>query len=100
EPLDDDALDLLDEPVTFDTAPRRSRLASAALLLACVLLTGIFVLQYTAANIETWSRSARFAPLLPYACRVFDCPAPERSQLDLFVSEQILVRSHPEYAQA
>ncbi len=100
EPLDDDALDDFDDPVTFVAAPRRSRLVGVALFLGCVLLAGLLVLQYTSANLETLSRSARFAPLMPYACRVLDCPAQERSQLSMLVTEQLVVRSHPRYAQA
>ena len=40
------------------------------------------------------------APLMPYVCRILECPLVERSQLASLVSEQLLVRSHPGYAQA
>jgi predicted Zn finger-like uncharacterized protein len=99
-PLDDDELPAFDEPVTFVAAPRRSWLVSLALLVAIVLLAGALLLQYAQANMATLSRNARFAPALPYVCRVLDCPAQERSQLASLVSEQLVVRSHPQYAQA
>ncbi|HEY0961944.1 MAG TPA: zinc-ribbon and DUF3426 domain-containing protein [Pseudomonadales bacterium] len=101
DPLDDDdALDAFDEPVLLETAPRRSRAAGFALLLANLSLAVLLGWQYADANIESLSRSASFAPLMPFACRLLDCPAPERAQPDQFVSEQLLVRSHPRYAQA
>lgn len=99
-PLDDDELPVFDEPVTFVAAPRRSWLVSLALLVAIVLLAGALLLQYAQANMATLSGNARFAPALPYICRVLDCPAQERSQLASLVSEQLVVRSHPQYAQA
>ena len=37
---------------------------------------------------------------MPYVCRILECPLVERSQLASLVSEQLLVRSHPGYAQA
>lgn len=100
EPLADEDLDFEYEPVMLDSAPRRGWLATTALLLANVLLITVLALQYADANIDTLSRSASFAPVKPYVCRVIDCPPPERSQLDRLVSEQLLVRSHPRYAQA
>jgi len=100
DPLDDEALDALDEPVLLDTAPPRRRLAMFALLLGNVMLLALLAWQHVDANIETLSRSARFAPLLPFACRIVECPAVSRSQPDRFVSEQLLVRSHPRYAEA
>ena len=100
DPLDDEDLGEFDEPVTLDAAPRRSWLVGLGLLVANVLLVGLLLLQVARANIDVLSRSARFAPLLPYACRILQCPAPDRSQLDRLVSEQLVVRSHPRYAQA
>lgn len=100
DPLDEDALADLDEPVLLEAAPHRSRLAVFALLLANFALVALLVWQYADEHIEQLSRSARFASLMPYACRVLDCPEPQRAQPDLFVSEQLLVRSHPRYAQA
>lgn len=100
EPLDDEDLDFDDDPVLLDTAPRRSWPVTTALFLANVLLAAVLALQYADTNIERLSRSASFVPFRPYVCRIVDCPPPERSQLDLLVSEQLLVRSHPQYAQA
>ena len=100
EPLYDEDLDFEDEPVMLDSPPRRGWLATTALLLANVLLITVLALQYADANIDTLSSSASLAPIKPYVCRVVDCPLPERSQLDRLVSEQLLVRSHPRYAQA
>ncbi len=100
EPLDDEDLDFEEEPVMLDSAPRRGWLATSALILGNVLLIGVLALQYADANIAALDRSAGFAPFKPYVCRVVECPPPERSQLDRLVSEQLLVRSHPRYAQA
>lgn len=100
DPLDDDALADLDEPVLLEAAPRRSRVAVFALLLANFALVAVLIWQYADEHVEQLSRSTSFAPLMPYACRVLDCPEPQRAQPDLFVSEQLLVRSHPRYAQA
>lgn len=97
---DDAALDALAEPVMLDSAPRRSWLAGFALFLGVVALSGALLLQLAAANIERVSRSSAFAALLPYLCSVLECPAPERSQLELLVTEQLLVRSHPRFAEA
>ncbi len=100
EPLDDEAFDDFEEPVTLVAAPRRSRLGVVALLLANVVLAGALLLQYASANLAALNRNARVAPVMPYLCRVLDCPLVERSQLDSLVSEQLVVRSHPRYAQA
>lgn len=99
EPLDED-IDFDDEPVMLDSAPRRGWLATTSLVLANALLIVVLALQYIDANIETLDSSVNFAPFKPYVCRVIGCPPPERSQLDRLVSEQLLVRSHPRYAQA
>ncbi len=102
EPLDEDTLDaVVEEPITLTAARARGRLAAYLLFFGANLL-GVVLLafQYTQANLDSLSRSARFAPGLPYVCRVLDCPQPERSRLDSLVSEQLLVRSHPRYSQA
>lgn len=100
EPLDDEDLDFEDEPVMLDSPPRRGWLATSALILGNVLLIVVLALQYADANIAALDGNAGFAPFKPYVCRVVECPPPERSQLDRLVSEQLLVRSHPRYAQA
>jgi predicted Zn finger-like uncharacterized protein len=100
DPLDDEALAALEEPVLLEAAPRRSRVAVFALLVANLALLGLLAWQYADANIERLVNSTRFAPVLPFACSVLDCPEPQRAQPELFVSEQLLVRSHPRYAQA
>lgn len=101
EPLDDNTLGAFaDEPVTLSTVPRRGRLHTFVLFSANLLLVAVLVLQYFYVNLDALNRSARMAPLMPYVCRILECPLVERSQLASLVSEQLLVRSHPGYAQA
>jgi predicted Zn finger-like uncharacterized protein len=100
EPLDDEDLNFEEEPVLLDSAPRRSWPVTTGLLLANLVLAALLALQYADANIESLLRRTGFAPIRPFVCAIVDCPLPARSQLDQLVSEQLLVRSHPRYAQA
>jgi predicted Zn finger-like uncharacterized protein len=102
EPLAPVTLDTLaDDPVTISAADTtRRRLLTFSLFCLNLLLAGALALQYINANLDRFSRNSRFSPLLPLVCRFLACPEPERSLINSLTSEELLVRSHPRYAQA
>jgi predicted Zn finger-like uncharacterized protein len=91
-----DTLDYLDdEPVHIapERAPRRFW-SSLLLSLGSLALLAVLALQYINTNLDTLSQSARFALLRPYVCQVLTCP-PETQAPSTLVSEQLVVRPHP-----
>ena len=99
EPLADADLDPLEEdPVLLEAArhQRRRRLQQAGLGLASLLLLCGLVLQFVHAHLDALSQRATFAPFLPLACRLFDCPPPPgATRFGSLYSQELLIRTHP-----
>lgn len=102
DPLGDDQLDGLEDlPVTITRADRfGSRLAQAGLLLLNILLLLALPLPWLYAERDALATHPRFAFLAPAACRLFTCTPPPATFANAIYSQQLLVRSHPRYADA
>ena len=88
------------EPVEFSPAtpssPRTNRLWAVAAVAALTLL----FFQYVLANFDSLARDERYRPLLVTGCTLFKCTLPERDNVSLIQSSNLLVRSHPDIQQA
>ena len=102
DPLGDDQLDALEElPVTITSNDRLgSRLAQAGLLLLNILLLLALPLPWLYAERDTLATHPRYAFLAPAVCRLFTCTPPAATFANAIYSQQLLVRSHPRYADA
>jgi predicted Zn finger-like uncharacterized protein len=95
--LDEDSLDALDdEPVTLLQAPHRRRILQTTVLgLLNLALVSALALQYVDQHYLRLAGSARFAPYLPWICRILDCPPTQAEDLASLYSQEFLIRTHP-----
>jgi len=61
-----------------------------------LLLVGTLALQYVDQHYLQLAGSARFAPYIPWVCRVLDCPPTEAEEIASLYSQEFLIRTHPE----
>ena len=102
ESLEEESLAALDEePVTLLHVPgSRKILQNTFLGLLNLLLVGTLALQYVDQHYLQLAGSARFAPYIPWVCRVIDCPPTEAEEIASLYSQEFLIRTHPEIENA
>ena len=98
ESLEEESLAALDEePVTLLHVPgSRKILQNIFLGLLNLLLVGTLALQYVDQHYLQLAGSARFAPYIPWVCRVLECPPTEAEEIASLYSQEFLIRTHPE----
>lgn len=86
------------EKLTFSDAapaPSRSKLTSAILGVACLLLVVLLLAQAGWFHYETLARYPQVAALYQKACQHFSCQLPTLSDIGKIRSNNLVVRSHP-----
>lgn len=81
--------------VTFAREPRRWWVGVVALLGLLALAAQIFWYQF-----ESWGRDPTLRPIYAQVCKLAGCELPVLRDLDALRTEKLLVRSHPEFADA
>lgn len=83
------------------TTKRESRwLRSLVLSLVTLLLLGTLIAQFLWQRTSLYSQVAQVRPLYEWACQWVACALPEYSDIDAIRSDNLVVRSHPEIANA
>ena len=102
EPVTSEALDVLDEdPVELPYIRQQwQNMRSAGMLAASGLLILAFGLQYAWFNLDTLVLERRFTGLTVVLCRLTTCPDTQLIDLSSLVTEELVVRSHPDVADA
>lgn len=81
--------------ITFAREPRRWWVGLAMLLALTALAGQIFWYQF-----ESWGRDPTLRPVYAMLCDIFGCELPVLRDLDALRTDKLLVRSHPEFANA
>lgn len=102
EPLGDASLAAIDASPIEIVATRTSRsgLETAAWILASLLLVTALAGQYLWYNLDTLVRTNRLPAVTAQLCRFTTCPDPDAFDLSALVTEELVVRSHPQVKDA
>ena len=95
EPVDPLGLDGDASTVSFAPEPRRWWVGLVMLVGILVLAGQVFWYQF-----ESWGRDPTLRPVYAFVCDAVGCELPVLRDLKLLETQQLLVRSHPELADA
>lgn len=83
------------EPVVFATTRDRGRWIRIGWMAGVVLALLLFAFQYVAFNFDRLARDESYRGLLTSACGIVGCKIPDRDDISLIRSTNLMVRSHP-----
>lgn len=88
------------EPVVFSTTLDRGRWIRIGWAAGTVLAILVFGFQYVAFNFDRLARDDSYRGMLGSACAIVGCTMPDRDDVALIRSTNLMVRSHPRAANA
>lgn len=88
------------EPVVFSTTLDRGRWIRIGWIAGIVFAVLLFGFQYIAYNFDRLARDDSYRGILSSACGLFGCSIPDRDDIGLIRSTNLMVRSHPKAASA
>ena len=95
---DFDAID--DGPLMLEWQPGKRNRGLWLWTLLCLLAALGLALQYTYYNLDQLARQPAIRPWLQTACSIVGCQVPERVDVSLITSSNLVVRPHAEFAHA
>jgi hypothetical protein len=94
-PVDPLGLDQISDEVSFAPEPRRWWVGIAMTLGMLALIAQIFWYQF-----DSWGRDPTLRPVYGFICDLAGCELPVLRELSALQTQKLLVRSHPELADA
>ncbi|MBL4826627.1 MAG: DUF3426 domain-containing protein [Spongiibacteraceae bacterium] len=88
------------EPVVIMGKMKQTNWVKRAWMASIVIAVLAVGTQYLIFNFDRLSRDSQWRPLLGSACKLFACQLPDRDNIKLIKSSNLVVRSHPDVADA